>query len=227
MILAHATYAEAAETAKCGSDCTVDAGAACGLRVRDGEARYVLDPQGNLPTSQTRLEPLLRETCGSAGAVVDPGSRPSRQQFRDALQQGELFIYAGHNSGEEFEHRYHISRLPHCATSLMMGCCSVRLDENGVYEAQGFVSSYLAAGCPAVVGALWEVGDADTDEFTKNVLCKCHGEEQRLDHTVAAYRRPGPRNAATHAALVYYGVPLRLDWRSTGMPKRLDLDDAE
>ena len=230
-ILAHARHAEAAETATCDTGGTADAGVACAVRVGDGEARYILNPQGNLPKSQTRLEPVLHDTCGRSSAVVRPGSRPSAQQFRDALHESELFIYAGHNSGEEFEHRYHISRLPRCAVSLMMGCNSVRLDENGAYEAQGFVSSYLAAGCPAVVGALWELGDIDTDEFTTNLLRKCHGAEQRLDHAVAAFRRPEPAHAATRAALVYYGVPLRLDWRSTGVPTRLDLggsdDDAE
>ena len=79
-ILAHARHAEAAETATCDTGGTADAGVACAVRVGDGEARYILNPQGNLPKSQTRLEPVLHDTCGRSSAVVRPGSRPSAQQ---------------------------------------------------------------------------------------------------------------------------------------------------
>ena len=54
---------------------------------------------------------------------------------------------------------------PGCATTLLFGCSSVHLTENGIYEPSGMLASYLTAGAPAVVGMLWDVTDKDCDRF--------------------------------------------------------------
>ena len=72
---------------------------------------------------------------------------------RTLSERDSLFVFCGHNSGEEFCYRHSVSRLPTCAPALMMGCNSARTDAEGQYEGQGYISAFLAAGCPAVVSA--------------------------------------------------------------------------
>merc|ERR1711881_641457 len=80
--------------------------------------------------------------------------------------------------------------------------------------AQGYVSAFLASGCPATVGALWEIGSNDTDIFTENILRECHNRETQFDEIIAlARQQKSIKMATTRFALVYYGIPLRMDWR--------------
>jgi len=51
-----------------------------------------------------------------------------------------------------------------------MGCSSAALAEHGEFEPAGPVWNYMMAGCPAVVGTLWDVTDRDVDRFAGGVL---------------------------------------------------------
>jgi separase len=51
-----------------------------------------------------------------------------------------------------------------------MGCSSAALAENGEFEPAGPVWNYMMAGCPAVVGTLWDVTDRDVDRFAGGVV---------------------------------------------------------
>ena len=122
----------------------------CSLDVH--HARYVVNPNNDLAKTQDSLVPVLDELGGRP--VVNPGHRPTVEDWKTTLSERDsLFVFCGHNSGEEFCYRHSVSRLPTCAPALMMGCNSARTDAEGQYEGQGYISAFLAAGCPAVVSA--------------------------------------------------------------------------
>ncbi|KKY16482.1 putative bimb_emeni cell division-associated protein bimb [Diplodia seriata] len=54
---------------------------------------------------------------------------------------------------------------PSLATSLLFGCSSAHVTDNGAFEPSGMLCAYLTAGVPAVLGMLWDVTDKDCDRF--------------------------------------------------------------
>ncbi|KAF2141644.1 uncharacterized protein K452DRAFT_308730 [Aplosporella prunicola CBS 121167] len=56
------------------------------------------------------------------------------------------------------------------ATSLLFGCSSAHITENGAFEPSGMLYSYITAGVPAVLGMLWDVTDRDCDKFAVKTL---------------------------------------------------------
>ena len=96
---------------------------------------------------------------------------PSEEEFESALKTKDVVLYFGHGSGAQFVRSKSVRRLypgsestaPGCATTLLFGCSSVHLTENGIYEPSGMLASYLTAGAPAVLGMLWDVTDKDCD----------------------------------------------------------------
>ncbi|CAI5499933.1 unnamed protein product [Closterium sp. Naga37s-1] len=71
---------------------------------------------------------------------------------------------------EQYLHRSYLKKLSRCALSLLMGCSSARLSPRGDYEPLGVPLNYLAAGCPAIVGNLWDVTDGDIDRYSQRIL---------------------------------------------------------
>ena len=160
-------------------------------------SRYVLDPEGNLPSTRDALAPLFRRledrTRSDGGGEgrrdgVGAGGRqggedvkwewngfvaevPAHRVYSAALQDAELFVYCGHGSGERYLSRERIARLPRCAMSLLMGCSSGRLRGGGNFEPDGVTIRYLAAGSQAVVANLWDVTDKDIDRFSEALVC--------------------------------------------------------
>ena len=74
------------------------------------------------------------------------GSRPSSNGLASALQQHDLFLYFGHGSGEQYLPLAGLRRLESCAGSVLLGCSSGRLKDNGQYEPSGPIWGYLMAG---------------------------------------------------------------------------------
>ncbi|GME24814.1 Peptidase C50 [Neofusicoccum parvum] len=56
------------------------------------------------------------------------------------------------------------------ATSLLFGCSSAHVTDNGAFEPSGMLCAYLTAGVPAVLGMLWDVTDKDCDRFAVATL---------------------------------------------------------
>ncbi|KAL0191363.1 hypothetical protein M9458_014061, partial [Cirrhinus mrigala] len=56
------------------------------------------------------------------------------------------------------------------AVALLFGCSSAALSVLGHQEGTGIILSYLTAGCPLVLGNLWDVTDRDLDRFTSALL---------------------------------------------------------
>jgi separase len=134
----------------------------------------MLNPSGDLAHTSKTIKPRLDELQGSWSHITDRA--PSEKEFEDSLREKDLVLYFGHGSGAQYVKSKSVRRLypgqqdensrrPGCATTLLFGCSSVHLTENGIFEPSGMLASYLTAGAPAVVGMLWDVTDKDCDRF--------------------------------------------------------------
>jgi separase len=129
----------------------------------------ILNPSGDLNHTLKTLKPRLSNMRGPWTHI---SSRPpSESEFESSLRDQSLLLYFGHGSGAQFVRSKSVRRLypgkqattPGCATTLLFGCSSVHLTDNGIYEPSGMLASYLTAGAPAVLGMLWDVTDKDCD----------------------------------------------------------------
>jgi separase len=134
----------------------------------------ILNPSGDLAHTSKTIKPRLDELQGPWNHIAN--RTPSEKEFEDSLREKDLVLYFGHGSGAQYIKSKSVRRLypgqqdeatrqPACATTLLFGCSSVHLTENGIYEPSGMLASYLTAGAPAVVGMLWDVTDKDCDRF--------------------------------------------------------------
>ncbi|KAL0264698.1 separin protein [Diplodia seriata] len=93
---------------------------------------------------------------------------------------------------------------PSLATSLLFGCSSAHVTDNGAFEPSGMLCAYLTAGVPAVLGMLWDVTDKDCDRFAIATLQRWglfekeeeEVEQQDDDDELAAPKTPGRRAAS-------------------------------
>ncbi|KAL2016476.1 hypothetical protein VTK56DRAFT_3472 [Thermocarpiscus australiensis] len=128
--------------------------------------------------------------AGSWKRIV--GRAPTEAEFARALAESDLLLYFGHGSGAQYvrgravrrlavssaaaaadeeDHRDREPRGGGCrAAVLLMGCSSAALAAPGEFEPAGPVWNYMLAGCPAVVGTLWDVTDRDIDRFAGRCL---------------------------------------------------------
>ena len=130
---------------------------------------YILNPSGDLANTQERFEAPLSMLAGWDGATEQ---KPSEQQFKDYLENRDVFLYFGHGSGGQYIRSRTIKKLKRCAVSLLMGCSSGMLNEAGEYEPYGKPLDYMLAGSPALLANLWDVTDKDIDKFAQSVLEK-------------------------------------------------------
>ncbi|KAL8721079.1 MAG: hypothetical protein Q9225_002151 [Loekoesia sp. 1 TL-2023] len=130
---------------------------------------YILNPAGDLEATQAKFEQPLSELCEWKGLTK---SEPKEDQFKEYLQERDIFLYFGHGSGNQYIRSRTIQKLDRCAVALLMGCSSGRLTEVGEFEPYGTPMSYMQAGCPAIVATLWDVTDKDIDRFSETMLQK-------------------------------------------------------
>ncbi|EFZ00858.2 separin [Metarhizium robertsii ARSEF 23] len=124
---------------------------------------YILNPSSDLKNTQAFFQSTF-ETLKSWDGIVN--KTPQESEFEDALSKSEILLYFGHGSGAQYIRGKTVRRLEKCrATTFLMGCSSAALTEAGEFECYGPVWNYMMAGCPAVVGTLWDVTDRDIDRF--------------------------------------------------------------
>jgi separase len=124
---------------------------------------YILNPSSDLKNTQAFFQPTF-DTLKSWNSIVN--KVPEESEFEDALSKSEILLYFGHGSGAQYIRGKTIRRLEKCRpATFLMGCSSAALTEAGEFECYGPVWNYLMAGCPAVVGTLWDVTDRDIDRF--------------------------------------------------------------
>ncbi|TKS71578.1 Separin [Collichthys lucidus] len=170
---------------------------------------YVLDPDANLGNSQDRFKEWFSSKPDWDGVC---GAAPDSGQLEAAVATKDLYIYVGHGAGARFLDSQAVLKRQMRAASLLFGCSSAALAVCGDQEGQGIILNYLIAGCPFVLGTLWDVTDRDIDRFTKALLeswLSAGSGAPLLDYM-------GPSRQATHlkhlvgAAPVVYGLPIYL-----------------
>ncbi|KAL4169809.1 hypothetical protein KRP22_010721 [Phytophthora ramorum] len=187
-------------------------------RVRRNRVRFLLNPAGDLKSTQNQLGPILEggtTTYGWEGVV---GEIPDPDELREYLLAADLYIYCGHGSGEAYLHRDKVMSLQSdCSAALLFGCSSGRLERQGIFGPSGAVLAYLRAGSPAVLAMLWDVTDRDIDQLSVKVLQEwlLADPEDESDSRSLAQVLQGSRGVCKlkylngHAA-VCYGLPLHV-----------------
>ncbi|KAL4753750.1 Separin [Aspergillus terricola var. indicus] len=178
---------------------------------------YILNPTGDLKTTQETFEKDLSNLKGWTGMV---NRQPTEDEFKDSLESKSLFLYFGHGSGAQYIRGRTVKRLDRCAVAFLMGCSSGTLTEAGEYEPYGTPMNYLQAGSPALVATLWDVTDKDIDRFAKATFEHWgligHGQRREegvgeagvaLDAAVSQSRGACVLKYLNGAAPVVYGVP--------------------
>ncbi|KAL2866233.1 C50 family peptidase [Aspergillus lucknowensis] len=187
-----------------------------GLGIDRRNGTYILNPTGDLQTTQGTFEKDLSRLDGWNGVV---NRQPTEEEFKDGLESKSLFLYFGHGSGAQYIRGRTVKRLDRCAVTFLMGCSSGTLTEAGEYEPYGTPMNYLQAGSPALVATLWDVTDKDIDRFAKatferwGLLDPCGDEvgeddaKVALDAAVSQSRQACVLKYLNGAAPVVYGVP--------------------
>ena len=167
---------------------------------------FVLNPCGTLKKTQQRLEPLLSEIQGWTGLI---GQAPQVDDYRNSLAK-DVFLYSGHDGGEQFVRVQQLHDVAVRAVSILMGCSSGKQRLQGEFESTGTASKYLAAGCPAVVANLWDVTDEDIDKYSHVLVTDWVVENGgELAQAVQHARKSCKLRFLVGAAPVHYGVPVR------------------
>ncbi|RYP79176.1 hypothetical protein DL771_000154 [Monosporascus sp. 5C6A] len=133
---------------------------------------YILNPSADLAnTAATFGRPLAQ--LPAAWRSIE-GRAPTEAEFEAALRGSDLLLYFGHGSGAQYIRGRTIRQQLNgrCrAAALLMGCSSAALDYAGeAFAPHGPVRNYMLAGCPAVVGTLWDVTDRDIDRFAARLF---------------------------------------------------------
>ncbi|PTD04552.1 Separin [Fusarium culmorum] len=124
---------------------------------------YILNPSTDLVNTQSTFQPIMKGFRNWNGIV---SRAPQEAEFEKALSDSEILLYFGHGSGAQYIRARAIRHLEKCKpATFLMGCSSASLTEAGEFENYGPVWNYMMAGCPAVVGTLWDVTDRDIDRF--------------------------------------------------------------
>ncbi|KAH6841049.1 peptidase family C50-domain-containing protein [Chaetomium sp. MPI-CAGE-AT-0009] len=136
-----------------------------------GGGTYILNPSADLTSTQSTFAQPLATHLPSQTWKSITGRPPTESEFATALTSSHILLYFGHGSGAQYIRARTIRRLDRCrAAVLLMGCSSAALADHGDFEPSGPVWNYMMAGCPAVVGTLWDVTDRDVDRFAVGVV---------------------------------------------------------
>ncbi|EGG18848.1 hypothetical protein DFA_02587 [Cavenderia fasciculata] len=133
---------------------------------------YILNPKGDLASTETNFSKLFDTNQLSKTWKGIKGRAPTSSEYRDALEQNQLFLYMGHGSGEQYCSGKDIQKLSKCAVSMLFGCRSGNLEEQGEYEPTGVILDMLLAGSQAIVGHLWDIPSMDSDRLAQSFIEK-------------------------------------------------------
>ncbi|CAL9732432.1 separin [Monosporozyma unispora] len=182
------------------------------------DIRMILNPNGDLNKTEIRFKELfnkIQESTLNSRLLIN--EKPSELDFLSFIKSSKLFIYVGHGSGEQYVRLSQIKSCNKVAVSFLLGCSSAAMKYYGKLEPSGSIYSYLLAGCPLVLGNLWDVTDKDIDKFSMSLFEKT-GISKNLQGEIAGYQTVPIAVAKSRescnlkfmngAAPVIYGLPV-------------------
>lgn len=137
------------------------------FKINKDNAYYIVDPGGDLTYTKQKFQPFFERKKHWKGII---GIAPDETQFKKALTEYDIFIYTGHGSGSQYYPSDEVQKIRIQACSILMGCSSGNQYVLGDFEPYGTILAYIIAGCPCVVGNLWDVTDRDIDRLTEDFL---------------------------------------------------------
>ncbi|MCO5581050.1 hypothetical protein L7F22_034925 [Adiantum nelumboides] len=132
---------------------------------------YLINPAGDLTRTQERFEPLLAKD-GKGQWTGIAGRTPLLDEYANALSSNDVVVYFGHGGAEQYIRSHKLKSLQQCAVTMLWGCSSAMLRDQGDFDRCGTAYNYVMAGCPALVGNLWDATDRELDGISESVLEK-------------------------------------------------------
>eukprot|EP01024_Parvocaulis_polyphysoides_P046384 TRINITY_DN43643_c0_g1_i1.p1 TRINITY_DN43643_c0_g1~~TRINITY_DN43643_c0_g1_i1.p1 ORF type:complete len:261 (-),score=24.84 TRINITY_DN43643_c0_g1_i1:296-1012(-) len=183
---------------------------------------YLVNPEGDLVSAQKMFLQHFENNKTWDGDVGAPC--PPAEYLLQQLKTHQLFLYIGHGSGRKYMSMNRVSQLrqgPHC---LLMGCGSVGLCEQGDYHPTAAIFAYISAGCPFVIGNLWDVSDNDINRYSIELLRSWTNKKGDGLHCfsdvadeVAKSRQVCKLQYLTAGAVVVIGIPSSIIGRLTAL----------
>ncbi|KAJ8713144.1 hypothetical protein PYW08_008448 [Mythimna loreyi] len=135
--------------------------------------RYVINPEKNLDRMENRMTSFVEYWCPEwQGHIGEP---PSAQDFISHLSDADVFLYCGHGDGCQLAAGggggAGVEGARGTAVCVLSGCGSVRLTTYAPRAPPAAAHHHLhIAGCPMVVGMLWEVTDLEVDKVVSTLV---------------------------------------------------------
>ncbi|CAD6890282.1 unnamed protein product [Tilletia laevis] len=133
---------------------------------------WLLNPGGDLKRTESRLTPWLAKQQRESGWRGITGRMPIVDELPKALEENDVFTYFGHGGAEEYIRSARIRKLKRCAVTMLWGCSSGLLRDQGELERMGTAYHYMLGGAPALVASMWDMTDLELDRISDTVFCK-------------------------------------------------------
>ncbi|RCK56346.1 Separin [Candida viswanathii] len=177
---------------------------------------YLINPGGDLKRTEDRFRGHFATNTLWHGVI---GHRPNEDSIVSEILDSNLFVYIGHGGCDQYvkvsslfkacaDSQRH--RLP---PSLLLGCSSGKLDDNGEFEPLGNVYNWLSCGTPLTLVNLWDITDKDIDAFTISVFEKwglIDTARERFSDAVVKSRCMCTLKNLNGSAPIMYGLPMML-----------------
>ncbi|KAK0521545.1 separin protein [Tilletia horrida] len=133
---------------------------------------WLLNPSGDLKRTQARLTPWLAKQQKHSSWRGITGRMPIVDELPRALEENDVFTYFGHGGAEQYIRASRIRKMKRCAVTMLWGCSSGYLQDQGELDRAGTPLNYMLAGAPALVANLWDMTDIELDRVCETVFCK-------------------------------------------------------
>ncbi|PWN49862.1 hypothetical protein IE53DRAFT_124226 [Violaceomyces palustris] len=100
------------------------------------------------------------------------GRPPIINEFANALKESDTLLYFGHSGAEQYIRPSNLHSLRRCGVTMLWGCSSGVLKDQGEFDRIGTALNYMNAGAPALVGSLWDTTDRELDGISEGTLIR-------------------------------------------------------
>lgn len=165
----------------------------------------ILNPSNDLANTQSTFESLFCNRFHRSSIV---GRIPSEQEFLEILHSVGTFLYFGHGGGEAYLRPSSLRKAKLTCRAFLIGCSSGKPSNplDSFADPSANPIEYLWAGCPLVVGTLWDVTDKDIDRVMTAALDNYFADSEELASSLWESRSECLLKNATGCSLVFYGL---------------------